>query len=107
VRVVVEQVSVAPVKVGAVKVKPKHGQKKPLQAEEQLRPATPVDLTPVCLKEVMVMIGLERTATIERTKTAGFPKKFKPGGPDTRAVRWFKGEVQQWVIARADEEAKG
>jgi predicted DNA-binding transcriptional regulator AlpA len=98
VRVGVEPVATAPVAVGAAKVKPKPDQRKPTQPEEQLRlAAVPGELSVIRLPELMAMLGLGRTRTLELTKDPKFPSKVKPGGPGSRAVGWFRSDVQQFL----------
>ena len=47
--------------------------------------------------DVLEMTSMTRSTLGRRVKTGEFPAPFKLGGPTTRAVRWLRVEVDEWI----------
>ncbi|CAM5435998.1 AlpA family phage regulatory protein OS=Stutzerimonas stutzeri OX=316 GN=GQA94_06995 PE=4 SV=1 [Stutzerimonas stutzeri] len=60
------------------------------------------------LKEVIDTTGLSRSTIYKYIADGIFPKpvNLAPAGidvPNTRAVGWLQGEVEDWILARIEE----
>jgi len=56
------------------------------------------------IKAVLRLTGLSRTTLWRRVKTGQFPQPLKLGGPESRAVGWQRGVVEEWLASRQPAE---
>ena len=49
------------------------------------------------IDEVLEMTSLSRSTLLRLQKTDNFPAKVRLGGPNTRAVRWYRVEIEEWI----------
>ena len=49
------------------------------------------------IDEVLEMTSLSRSKQWRLQKAGNFPAKVRLGGPNCRAVRWYRVEVEEWI----------
>ena len=49
------------------------------------------------LKDLIPIIGMQRSWILEKSKSGEFPKPIKLG---ERAIAWRESEVRAWVVSR-------
>ena len=49
------------------------------------------------IADVLETTSMSKSTLLRLVKTGQFPAPLKVGGPNTRAVRWLRVEVEEWI----------
>ena len=56
-----------------------------------------VEIKLLRIDEVLETTSMSRSTLLRLVKTGQFPAPLKVGGPNGRAVRWLREDIEEWI----------